>query len=233
MAWLDNLWVWQGLCAVLVLGLVINLLTHHRGRMKQWREKQVKKALKHSGIPHYQEQLKLQARHTDLQRAPHDISGIEVDEGLKNGIRSNGSEEVVGELDDQASLSYREYEADNIISIDTARAKPMVRDDDRDYGWEDYKMGKPTERELDSALHYAAQLRETGGDDNYVGKCLLNLNYRNKLLEDVLKHADAYVRNGNDPQQHTLLKKAIEQARQAGESVKTQGPGDSGTFMLS
>jgi len=42
-------------------------------------------------------------------------------------------------------------------------------------------MGKPSPK-LETALTHAAHLREQGEDLFYIGKCLLNFNYRMKYL---------------------------------------------------
>ena len=47
-------------------------------------------------------------------------------------------------------------------------------------------MGKPTAEQLEQALAQAAWLRENDVDEHFVGKALLNHNYRLHLLEDVL-----------------------------------------------
>jgi len=76
-------------------------------------------------------------------------------------------------------------------------------------------MGKPTPEELEIALGEAARLREQGEDDFYLGKSLLNLNYRMGFLEDVLARADLYLHSGEGAHEHSELVKAIERAREA------------------
>ena len=71
-------------------------------------------------------------------------------------------------------------------------------------------MGKPTDEELDIALKKAARMREHNDDPYYVAKALLNLNYRFKLLENVERCAELYLRSGHGTKEHTDLLKAIE-----------------------
>jgi len=82
-------------------------------------------------------------------------------------------------------------------------------------------MGIPTKEELKTALKYAALLREHGEDTYYLAKCLLNLNYRMKIYEDVLDKADLYLHSGEGAQEHAMLSNAIKLARQA-----SLGPGE-------
>lgn len=76
-------------------------------------------------------------------------------------------------------------------------------------------MGKPTPEELETALTHAAHLREQGEDIFYIGKCLLNFNYRMKYLENVLTKADLYLHSGEAAVEHAELVKAIEKAKKA------------------
>jgi hypothetical protein len=76
-------------------------------------------------------------------------------------------------------------------------------------------MGKPTPEEMELALTQAAHLREQGQDDFYLGKTLLNLNYRMGFLEDVLARADLYLHSGEGAVEHAELVKSIARAREA------------------
>ena len=78
-------------------------------------------------------------------------------------------------------------------------------------------MGRPTAEELETALTHAAQLREQGEDIYYVGKSLLNLNYRIKFLEHVLEKADLFLHTGQAAKEHADLVRAIEKAKEAAE----------------
>ncbi len=82
-------------------------------------------------------------------------------------------------------------------------------------------MGKPTPEELETALKHAAVLREQGEDLFYIGKSLLNLNYRMGFLEDVLAKANVYLHSGESAEEHAKLLKAIERAEKA-----SMGPGE-------
>ena len=76
-------------------------------------------------------------------------------------------------------------------------------------------MGTPTEQELDRALSEAKRLRESGEDTDFLGKALLNCNYRNSLLLEVLHAAERYLLSGMAEAEHTRLVRAIDKARQA------------------
>lgn len=76
-------------------------------------------------------------------------------------------------------------------------------------------MGKPTEQELETALSEAKRLRESGQDTHFLGKALLNCNYRNSILLEVLHTAERYLRSGMAEAEHTRLVRAIDRARQA------------------
>ncbi len=75
-------------------------------------------------------------------------------------------------------------------------------------------MGKPTPEELEIALSQAALLREQGKDEFFIGKSLLNLNYRMKFMENVLAKANLYLHSGEGAVEHAELVKAIEQAEE-------------------
>lgn len=74
-------------------------------------------------------------------------------------------------------------------------------------------MGKPTEKELETALTEAKRLRESGGDTCFLGKALLNCQYQKRYLLEVLHAAESYFRSGMAEQEHIRLQQAIEKAR--------------------
>lgn len=76
-------------------------------------------------------------------------------------------------------------------------------------------MSRPTEAELNRALKHATDMRESGSDEYYLAKSLLNLNYRIGLLEDVMTKAKRYLHSGQGSHEHTTLLKAIEKAEAA------------------
>ncbi len=78
-------------------------------------------------------------------------------------------------------------------------------------------MTKPTEQELTTAIEQAKHLRETGQDEHFVGKALLNCNYQMGYLLEVFHAAEHYLHSGMSETEHTRLLKAIEKARQVGE----------------
>ena len=86
-------------------------------------------------------------------------------------------------------------------------------------------MGKPTTDQLEQALAQAAWLREHDMDEHFLGKSLLNHNYRLRLLEDVLHKAKLYLHSGNSAQAHRELLRAIEKAEVASRDVGEDGEG--------
>ena len=74
-------------------------------------------------------------------------------------------------------------------------------------------MSKPSDEELDSALHMAIQMREKKMDPFFLAKTLLSHNYRMGYLEQVLKAADRYVNMGMAEKERTDLMLAIEKAK--------------------
>ncbi len=82
-------------------------------------------------------------------------------------------------------------------------------------------MGIPTSEELDMALTEATRLHELGVDDHFLGKVLLDLNFRMKFMEDLLAKASLYLHSGGGAHEHAELVRAIERAQEARSS-----PGD-------
>lgn len=80
-------------------------------------------------------------------------------------------------------------------------------------------MGKPTTDQLEQALAQAAWLREHDMDEHFLGKSLLNHNYRLHLLEDVLHKAKQYLHSGSSAQAHRELLRAIEKAEIASRDI--------------
>lgn len=74
-------------------------------------------------------------------------------------------------------------------------------------------MGKPTEEELGKALKEAQRMREQGEDLHHVAKALLNLNYQNGFLTNVLHAVENYLQSGMAEREHAKLVMAIEKAR--------------------
>ena len=70
-------------------------------------------------------------------------------------------------------------------------------------------MGKPTDEEMEIALAEAARMREQGEDPHFLAKTLLNLNYRIKYLEDVMRAAELYTHSGMGSTEHLKLVSAI------------------------
>ena len=80
-------------------------------------------------------------------------------------------------------------------------------------------MGTPTTDQLEQALAQAAWLREHDMDEHFLGKSLLNHNYRLHLLEDVLHKAKQYLHSGSSAQAHRELLRAIEKAEVASRDI--------------
>jgi hypothetical protein len=78
-------------------------------------------------------------------------------------------------------------------------------------------MGRPTTEELHIALKEAIRLRENGIDEQFLGKSLLNLNYRIKTLEVVLAQTKKYLHSGLDGHEQVELLRAIRAAEKASE----------------
>lgn len=76
-------------------------------------------------------------------------------------------------------------------------------------------MAMPTEEELKTALAEAARMREQGEDPHFLAKSVLNLNYQNEQLMQVLLAAEQFLRSGMAVTQHQKLRKAIEKARKS------------------
>ena len=73
-------------------------------------------------------------------------------------------------------------------------------------------MGKPTKEEFTQALYKAAEMRENGGDPDFVAKSLLNLNYRYENWQRVVLAAKLYLHSGQGSTEHARLVKAIQNA---------------------
>ncbi len=84
-------------------------------------------------------------------------------------------------------------------------------------------MGKPTREELETALEEAARLREQGEDEQYVGKALLNHNYRLELYQDLLVAARRYLHSGEASRAHQNLVRAVERVERAEQSGEDPG----------
>jgi len=74
-------------------------------------------------------------------------------------------------------------------------------------------MPKPTDEELDTAIHKAIEMREENNDPFNLAKCLLSHNFRMKHLEEVLILADRYINMGMSDEERTQLIRAIEKAK--------------------
>ena len=71
-------------------------------------------------------------------------------------------------------------------------------------------MKKPSREETEQAVKLAEALRDKGKDQYKLGCVLLYLHERNKILEDLRKKAEYYVRFGMGEQELSNLRLALE-----------------------
>jgi len=71
-------------------------------------------------------------------------------------------------------------------------------------------MGRPTEQELALALAEAARMREQGQDPDHLAKCLLNHEYRLKLLEQLYTQVQHYIHSGQSSIEHSKLTRILD-----------------------
>lgn len=74
-------------------------------------------------------------------------------------------------------------------------------------------MVKPSKADVELALSEARRMRESGEDDFFLARSLLNHHHRLHLLEDVYHAASAYVHGGEAPQLHARLIKVLDAYR--------------------
>jgi hypothetical protein len=87
---------------------------------------------------------------------------------------------------------------------------------------------KPTPEEMDIALTEAKRLREQHEDNCFLGKALLNLNYRQQHYDTLLQAVERYIHSGHAEHEHTRLLKAVEQVRQMNERAAGEAHEDLG-----
>ncbi len=75
-------------------------------------------------------------------------------------------------------------------------------------------MSKPTDNELRTAISAAIKIKEQGTDSYFVAKSLLNLCYRMKYYEELLKVADRYMNHGQADHERMELLKSIEHIKE-------------------
>lgn len=76
-------------------------------------------------------------------------------------------------------------------------------------------MGKPTDSELEQAIHTAIAMRERGEDPDHLAKCLLNLNYRMQKMERLLTATKRYLHAGQSVTDHRALLQVLAAAEEA------------------
>jgi hypothetical protein len=74
-------------------------------------------------------------------------------------------------------------------------------------------MLKATPAEVTEALNFALKQRELGHDSHHVIKVLLDYHERLRYLLPVFTAVEHYLRSGQAENEHTILVKALEQAR--------------------
>jgi hypothetical protein len=72
---------------------------------------------------------------------------------------------------------------------------------------------KPTRVQMDIALAEAERLRDGDEDTQHLAKCLLYMERRNEVLEELLETVEHYLNSGHAPHEHSLLIKAVDAAR--------------------
>ncbi|MFZ5756369.1 MAG: hypothetical protein ACOY3X_05665 [Pseudomonadota bacterium] len=77
---------------------------------------------------------------------------------------------------------------------------------------------KPTPAEVETALAAARHLRESGQDEHFLARTLLNHHHRLQLLDDVYRATASYL-HGESAQQHARLVKALEAYRRYDEAA--------------
>ena len=89
-------------------------------------------------------------------------------------------------------------------------------------------MGTPTKEELDTAIKEVIRMRESGDDPLFVGKTLLHHHWLLEQMEKVVKAADLYLHSGHGSREHTMLVKAIENAKNASRDSTDHDRGEYG-----
>ena len=89
-------------------------------------------------------------------------------------------------------------------------------------------MGTPTKEELDTAIKEVIRMRESGDDPLFVAKTLLHHHWLLEQMEKVVKAADLYLHSGHGSREHTMLVKAIENAKNASRDSTDHDRGEYG-----
>ncbi len=82
-------------------------------------------------------------------------------------------------------------------------------------------MSRPTEQELETALHAAVFMREHDDDQYHLAKSLLNHNYRIHAMEKVIEKAKLYLHSGQNTHLEWDLEKAITEAENASKPINS------------
>ncbi len=83
-------------------------------------------------------------------------------------------------------------------------------------------MGVPTDEELQQAIDSAIAMRERNEDPNFLAKCLLNAQFRLKLMDKLLHSTKLYLRSGQGSHEHSLLLKAIKEVESSSNDSSDQ-----------
>lgn len=75
-------------------------------------------------------------------------------------------------------------------------------------------MSKPTDSELKTAIRAAIEMKEHDNDPQFIAKSLLNLQFRMRFYEELLKLADLYMNHGQAEHDHMLLLRHIEKLKE-------------------
>ena len=74
-------------------------------------------------------------------------------------------------------------------------------------------MKKPTPEQWTMALEAAERMRTRNLDPHYLAHCLLYLHEREQAFEDLLRHADRYLRFGMNEQELGAMRRLVGQLR--------------------
>lgn len=81
-------------------------------------------------------------------------------------------------------------------------------------------MIRPTEVEMEQALTAAERMRDLGVDPHHLAHALLYLRQRNGQLEELLRHADRYLRFGLPEKELAQLRRLVQRLREEDERLE-------------
>ncbi len=75
-------------------------------------------------------------------------------------------------------------------------------------------MSKPTDAELATAIRAAIEMKEHDDDPHFIARSLLNLQFRMRFYEELLKLADLYLNHGQSESDHMQLLRHINKLKE-------------------